>query len=1003
MSAQRKPLLPAGIELELARRDKIIQVLMDRVERGMEAQHQDYSFFEKAIVLGHQVEERTHELAEALKTVRGLNTALAHETREAAAAHARLTAAISASSDGFALFDAADMLILGNPVLNRVFGDELSLGIGQGFNEILHGIRTRDWALMWQRLHLQARQGIAGSDEVRLPNGRWLRISEQPTPDGGIVGIYTDISEIKSRESVRRERALARQAELLQSTLDNLEQGVVVLDAEDRLAAWNQRLAQMLGVTGLKHGTDFARLPTLGDLPALQGRREFKREIELSDGRVLNIVAAGMPDGGRVITLSDITVRRHQAAQIQSLADELRLIYDNAHVGIIYVRERTIVSCNTRMAEMFGWGSADALVGQSTRVLYRSEDEFETAGRQIYRDLDEHGYSDHTDWHAQMDGTHIWCHRTGRPINSDSAQEGSIWVFVDMTDRREQERKLQLAHTVFEHCAEALMVTDANGVIIDVNAAFTLISGYERDEVIGKTPRVLKSGRHGEEFYHRMWRRLTTVGSWSGEVWDKRKDGPEYPKWLSVAAARDQDGTITHYVAAFEDVTSRKEAEQRIRDLAEHDHLTGLPNRLLLRDRFDLAIKQHRRQNRTLGFMFLDLDHFKRVNDSLGHPAGDSLLIAVVERLRTVLRDGDTISRLGGDEFIVLLNDIESSAAAATIAEKIIMVLKAPIEVSGHLLTTSASIGIAMAPQDGEDFDGLLQRADTAMYRAKEQGRGSFAFFRKEMNEAATARLRLVNALHDAIGSDQFRLAYQPLVSVGAKRIECAEALMRWKCGGRDISPADFIPIAEETGLILPMGEWIMESACRQARVWRDAGRPCRIAVNVSGIQLYRSDLPALLAKHAAAAGISPGDIEIEITESTLMHDSAGVEGIISDIKRLGSSVAIDDFGTGYSSLAYLSRFKADKLKIDRSFIDKVETSEEDRAIVQMVANIARVLKMHCVAEGVENARQLDYIRECGCDTVQGFFISRPLQVSDFDHFARRFGTEGIASISATG
>jgi len=999
VNTARKLPAPINVDMELARRDKIIQVLMDRVERGMEAQHQDYSFFEKAIVLGHQVEERTQELAEALKTVRGLNTALAHETREAEAAHARLMAAIGASSDGFALFDASDMLIMNNPVLNRVFSGELSFELGQSFTQVLHDIRTRDWALVWQRLHRQARLGIAVSDEVRMPNGHWLRISEQPTPDGGIVGIYTDITDIKSRENVRRERALAQQAVLLQTTLDNLEQGVIVLDAKGTLAAWNQRLEQMLGSTALTRGMPFHDLPVLGQLNALRHVGDTTDEIELADLRILRIVAADMPDGGRVVALSDITEKRRQAARIQSLADELRLIYDNAHVGIIYVRERTIVSCNTRMAEMFGWPSAESLKGHSTRVLYRDEAEFASRGDEIYRDLSQQGFSDHTDWHARKDGSDIWCQRTGRPINPDDPQAGSIWVFADMTDRREQERKLHLAQTVFAHCAEALMVTDAQGVIIDVNAAFTLISGYERDEVVGQTPRVLKSGRHGDEFYQRMWHRLTTVGTWSGEVWDRRKNGPEYPKWLSIAAVRDQDGTTTHYVAAFEDTTSRKEAEQRIRDLAEHDHLTGLPNRLLLRDRFDLAIKQHRRHDRSLGFMFLDLDHFKRVNDSLGHPAGDSLLISVVERLRAVLRDGDTISRLGGDEFVILLNDMESSATAATIAEKIIMSLKTPIDVGGNPLITSASIGIALAPQDGEDFDGLLQRADTAMYRAKEQGRGSFAFFRKEMNEAATARLRLVNALHDAIGGDQFGLAYQPLVNMDSHQIESVEALMRWNCGGQHISPAEFIPIAEETGLILPMGEWIMESACRQARLWRDAGRLCRIAINVSGIQLYRTDLPALLAKHAAAAGISPGDIEIEITESTLMHDSAGVESIIADIKRLGSSVAIDDFGTGYSSLAYLSRFKADKLKIDRSFIDKVETSEEDRAIVQMVANIARVLKMHCVAEGVENARQLEYIRQCGCNTVQGYFISRPLSAADFDTFTARFEPSYYAAL----
>ncbi len=985
---------------ELSRRDKIIRVLMDRVERGMDEQSQDYRFFEKAIVLGEQVEQRTAELAQALQTLRGLNAALDNERSESEAARARLTAAISSSSDGFALFDANDTLALLNPMLSEMFSGVIAPESGQTYADMLAGARQTPWAASWQAVHRKARDGAAASEEVELPNGLWLRISEQPTPDSGIVGIYTDISDIKARESQRRERELAAQAVLLQTTLDNLEQGVVVLDTQGGVAAWNRRLEHILGHGALAHGMHFRDLPVIGDAPcfspvAMDKERcacscERPCELNLPDHRSLSLSSAAMPDGGRVITVSDMTEKRRQEARIRELADELQLIFENAHVGIAYVRERVIVNCNSRLAEMFGWPCADALIGQSTEVIYLNREDWEQRGEVIYKDLAENGFSDRTDWHARRDGTPIWCHRSGRPAVDDDPQAGSIWVFADLTERREQQQKLLLAQKVFEHCAEALMVTDADGLIVDVNEAFTRISGYEVGEVIGKTPRILKSGRHSSAFYERMWANLRDTGSWSGEVWDRRKNGEEYPKWLSIAAVRDVQGTITNYVAAFEDVTSRKEAEERIQALAHHDHLTGLPNRLLLRDRFSLAMKARKRTGRAMGFMFLDLDHFKRVNDSLGHRAGDELLVAVVERLRHVLREGDTISRQGGDEFVVLVNEIDSPDDVARIAEKIIGALQDPIEIGDWSLTTTASIGIAMVPQDGDDFDALLQRADTAMYRAKEQGRGSYAFFRQEMNEAATHRLEMVNALHGAIAESAFELAYQPLVNLSDRRIGSVEALLRWPTNGKYIPPSDFIPVAEETGLILPIGEWIMEEACRQARIWQNNGHPCRIAVNISGIQICRGNIPDLLLRSASQAGIRPEAIEIELTESILVQDSDAVREVIADLKRIGSSVAIDDFGTGYSSLAYLSRFKADKLKIDQSFIAKVENCEEDRAIVQMVANISRVLGMTCVAEGVETAAQLAFVAHCGCDAVQGYHISRPLKPTDFEVFATK-------------
>ncbi len=989
--------LIAELRDELQRKDKIIRVLMDRVERGMDGQGTDYSFFQTAILLGEQVKQRTTELGDAMRSLRALNAELGQERAAVEAARARLDAAIASSSDGFAMFDEDDRLVLVNPQLSEVVGlDPAELRQGRPFDEVLAAHRDLDWAQHWQALHAAAREGTPVRGELQVGDGRWVRIAEQPSEAGGVVGAYTDISDIKQRESLRRQRDLSRQAALLRSTLDNLEQGVAVLDAKLCLSAWNSRLSEILGIpaTSLKVGLPCRELPCIGSTAetltvgdrAVAGS-DTNVERSLDDGRVLDLHCGAMPDQGRVLTVTEITEKRLQEARIRRLLDELRLIFENAHVAIAYVRGRNFVNCNSRMAEMFGWSDAAALIGQHTAVIYPSEEYWSEEGSLIYGDLREQGYSDRISQHMRKDGSTIWCHRTGRPLDQEDPHAGSIWVFVDLTERRAQEERLELAHKVFHHSSDALLVTDAHGIIMDVNEAFTRISGYSADEAIGNSPRILKSGRQDESFYKSMWGQLLEKGQWQGELWDRRKDGEVYPKWLSIAAVRNAAGELTNFVASFTDITDRKRAEARIQALAEHDHLTGLPNRMLLRDRFAHAVEGMRRSGKSLAFMFVDLDHFKRINDSLGHRMGDELLVSVVKRLRSVLREADTISREGGDEFVVLLSDVESIQAAASIADKIISVLANPFNLRGMPITTSASIGIAMAPADGRDFDTLLQKADTAMYRSKEIGRGAYTFFRQEMNDTAIRRLDMVNALHRAISEGSFELHYQPLMRIPDRRVYGAEALLRWSPDGQRVPAAELIALAEESGLILPIGDWVMANACRQARIWRDAGLPCQIAVNVSGIQIYRANVADLLLRCAREAAIEPSLIEIELTESTLIQDSAAVREVIEDVKRLGSTVAIDDFGTGYSSLSYLSRFRVDKLKIDRSFIANAQGSEEDRAIVQMIANISRLLGMRCLAEGVENEAQFAFAEASGCHDAQGYHIARPLSVADYERF----------------
>lgn len=985
---------------EIARRDKIIDVLMDRIEQDIGQQASDYSFFQTAILLDTKVRERTARLDEAMAALKQTNTALELEKQAVEAAQARLFAAFSNSSDGFALFDADDRLSMANQQFSEIWqaaGSPADRLEGKTFAALIKQLEDaspeNDWPARWQALHRGVRNGEAATVELHIRDDLWIRLSERPAGDGSIVGTYADISEIKQRETQRRERELAEQAALLQTTLDNLPQGVVVFDGDDRLLVWNNRLLAMLDLPDgeLVQGMPRHSLPkVLAPLPPTQEVQDQSEWI-MVDGRTLSIRYATMPGGGSLMTLTDITLRRLQEIHIQQLLDELRATFENAHVGIVHLRNRIFVNCNTRMAELFGWGSPDFLIGKTTESIYASHQDWLEDGEMAYEELATTGVSDREYLFSKRDGTPVWCHRTGRAINPEDPQGGSIWVFADITQRRQQEAQLRLAHTVFEHSSEALMVTDRAGIIADVNRAFTVVTGYSAEEAIGRPASLLNSGYQPKAFYDEMWQTLLATGRWSGELIDRRKNGECYPKWLSISTAYGPHGEIVNFIGSFQDISERKAAEEKIRFLAHHDPLTTLPNRLLLRDRFGQAMEQCKRTGKLMAFMFLDLDEFKCINDSLGHRVGDELLIAVVQRFRDCLRETDTISRQGGDEFIILLGDIDSPVAAASVANKILNSMTAAFDIQGQQINSSVSIGIAMAPIDGGDFDMLLQKADIAMYNAKERGRGRFSFFRQDMNDAALNRHHLVNAMHKALDDGQFRLHYQPQTSIQDNSLIGSEALLRWIMpNGKSISPVEFIPIAEETGLILPIGEWVIGEACRQLRQWHDAGLAIKTAVNVSGVQIYHADIPSLLAKHTREAGITPSAIEVELTESTLMKDSQVVREVIREFKSLGCTVAIDDFGTGYSSLAYLSRFQVDKLKIDRSFIAGSAASEEDRAIVRAITQMAHALKLNAVAEGVETPAQLSFLNACGCNVAQGYLISHALPAEEFKRFANQ-------------
>lgn len=561
---------------------------------------------------------------------------------------------------------------------------------------------------------------------------------------------------------------------------------------------------------------------------------------------------------------------------------------------------------------------------------------------------------------------------------------------ADLAQRYEAQRRveaeLRLYGTVFTHAAEGMTITDSESRIIAVNPAFCAITGYAPEEVLGRTPAVLNSGRQSESFYRDMWQTLKEVGQWQGEIWNRRKDGGVFPEWLSITAVPDESGESGNYIGVFIDISERKQSEERIHHLAHHDALTGLPNRLLLEDRIDQGLLKSKRAHRHMGIIFIDLDRFKNINDTLGHAVGDNLLIQAAQRGLHVLRDTDTLCRQGGDEFVVVLPELETRQDAAHVCQKLLAALCQPYLLAGHELTVSGSAGIALYPEDGESASELLRKADAAMYRAKEEGRNTFCFFSTEINTATLGELLLESDLFGALERGELLLHYQPKVDAGSGEIVGAEALMRWQHRERGmIPPEQFIPIAEENGLINALGEWAIRTVCAQQRNWLDAGlQVVPVAVNISAHQFAQQDLPKILSGVLSDYRLPPQLIELELTESLLMRNSSLATAMLQVLRRMQIQVAIDDFGTGYSSLSYLRQFPVQSLKIDRSFVSQIDEHGESVRLASAIIAMAHELDLLVIAEGVENEIQARYLAEHGCDQFQGYLYGRPQTAEQF-------------------
>jgi len=577
--------------------------------------------------------------------------------------------------------------------------------------------------------------------------------------------------------------------------------------------------------------------------------------------------------------------------------------------------------------------------------------------------------------------------KNGKPVRMTG-------IVQNITERIKIEENQILSATVVENTAEAIVITDANNNIISVNKAYTDITGYTQEEVLGKNPRLLKSAMYDRSFFEKLWSTLLKENKWQGEILDRRKNGEIFPAWQTISVIRNEHGEIINFLSLISDITSIKQSEERLNFLAYHDSLTKLPNRLLMTDRLNHAIEHARREDHQLAVLFLDLDRFKLINDSLGHHVGDVLLQYGANRIVKLVRDSDTVARLGGDEFVIILEQIDDTKDAAVLAQKLMRAFGDPFMIDEKELTVTLSIGISVYPGDGKDYNTLVKNADAAMYRAKEQGRNDYQFYTPALTNLAFEHLTMDSALRHALENEELILYYQPQYSLKTGNLIGVEALIRWEHPEMGtISPDKFIPIAEESGLIVPVGEWVLRTACQQMKKWKKY-KLKHMAVNISGRQFRKESILGSVKKVLKETRLNPELLELEITESIIM-DEASHARILDELNQMGIYIAIDDFGTGYSSLSYLKRLPVHKLKIDSSFVRDIPGDLSDKAITTAIVAMGKSLNLKVIAEGVETKEQQDFLKSLGCDEAQGFLFSQPLPADQFEKLLKQKNETG--------
>jgi diguanylate cyclase (GGDEF)-like protein/PAS domain S-box-containing protein len=714
----------------------------------------------------------------------------------------------------------------------------------------------------------------------------------------------------------------------------------------------------------------------LDQLLAVMGTLPLRPE-ELDDATLLELDPIGIVAESFAQMVAHLNETNHR---LNLATDEIRAIFDTLGAAVVvFDHDNRIEDCNRRSLDWFFGGSERAqIIGRLSNEVCDC-----TEALAHVREV-----ADGTCHVVNLHGQDVQV-VASKIFDEAGRHAKTVMLFADITQQMEVERHLQLYAQVFSHVGEGILITDTDNRVIEVNAAVTRITGYGRDELIGSTPSILKSDLHEPAFYEALWDTLRATGHWHGEILDRSRDGRILPLLQTISEVRDAQGVLTHYISVMTDISSIKETQTRLNFLAHHDVLTELPNRLLLSDRLHHDIERAKRDDQTVALLFIDLDHFKNINDSLGHQIGDLLLIEAARRLKSLVRQVDTVARLGGDEFVVLMEGNTSPAAATSLADKVVAAFKQPFVVNGLDLYVGCSIGVTLYPEDGIDAVTLLKNADTAMYRAKDAGRDGHVRYSVELSEVMRSKIELDHALRTAVRDGGFELHYQPIVDITRGKVVACEALIRWPNGPADArTPGSFIPVAEETRLIVPLGEWILREALTRMHEWLADGLELDyISVNISAVQLAQPDFTDRIIDLLHESGVPGRQLQIELTENMLMRDIELCSRVLTQLREYGIRVAIDDFGTGYSSLSYLKQLPIDNLKIDRSFVLDIPGDANDCAIAAAIIGLAKTLGLDAIAEGIETCEQQDYLARIGCDKVQGFLHSQALPAADFAAF----------------
>ncbi|MDO8939171.1 MAG: EAL domain-containing protein [Methylicorpusculum sp.] len=851
-------------------------------------------------------------------------------------------------------------------------------------------------------------QTVMGVFNPTRQNINWININSIPIKDEadnaitGVYSIFEDISELKSAQ-LKKEESELRFASLFSNMLEGVALHQLIYDISGKPKDYlileinpayekHTGLAEQRIVNRLASEIYGTGEPPFIDVYAQVERTKIGTSFEhyflpLQKHFLIHVYTAG--PGQFVTIFEDITARKQDENMLRFHSQILNNLAEGIY--LIGTTDQTIVFANPRFEDMFGYVPGELLGKHVSVVNAPGIDSHPPIHDSIISALERTGIWSGEEHNVKKDGSLFWCYACVTTF--EHPEFGLVWIseHLDITERKQSEHQLRIAATAFE-AHEGMVITDADTVILQVNQAFTQTTGYPPEDAKGQTPRILKSGLHNAAFYQEMWSRIAQSGSWQGEIWNRRKNGETYPEFLTITAVKNEWAEVTNYIAIFNDISERKYSEDKIKQLAYYDQLTQLPNRTLLHDRVRQAFATSARSNLHGALLFIDLDNFKTLNDTLGQHIGDLLLQQVAERLLASGREGDTVARIGGDEFVIILENLsalpdEAVVQSKSIGEKILTTLCIPYPLDGHDYLSTPSIGFALFKGHGVPVEGLMKQADIAMYQAKAAGRNTLRFFDQNMQDSLNRRTALENDLRQAIHHQQFSLFYQVQVDRD-DHIVGAEALIRWSHPERGmVSPAEFIPLAEETGLILAIGQWVLETACLQLVSWTKAPNTqhLRLAVNVSVHQFRQEDFAKQVLELLERTGADPGKLKLEMTESLLVDNVEDVISKMNVLRDRGVSFSLDDFGTGYSSLSYLKRLPLEQLKIDQGFVRDLLTDPNDAAIARTIVALAQSMGLNVIAEGVETMEQRDFLAIHGCNHFQGFLFGKPVSIEQFE------------------